>query len=262
LNLISEIIRIDYQKVITQINKFILTSIKDANAEGAVIGLSGGVDSTVVLSLLGRILPKEKITGLILPLRDITPNEDILDSKKMAENLGICYNIIDISNVQDSVKLVNRNDKVALGNFNARIRMSLLYYHANLEKRIVIGTGDRSELLIGYFSKYGDGGVDVLPIGRLFKCQVKEIANYLKVPEKIVKKKSSPNLWKDHLAEREIGLSYDIIDPILFLLFDKRLPPNEVAKMVKNKSAVEKILEMNRKSYHKRITPRICNIQY
>lgn len=262
MNSLNEIIRIDYHEVIEQIKVFILKNVNDANAEGAVLGLSGGVDSSVVLSLLTKILPKKRISSFLLPVKGITPTLDILDSKKMVEKLGINYHIIDISEVADSINIINPNDRVALGNFNARIRMSILYYYANLENKIVIGTGDRSELLIGYFSKYGDGGVDILPIGGLYKSQVKEMAKYLRIPKRIIKKKSSPNLWKDHLAEREIGYSYEIIDPILYLLFDKKLSSNEVSRIVENKHAVDKILEMNKKSYHKRETPRICNIQY
>ncbi|RLE52976.1 MAG: NAD(+) synthetase, partial [Candidatus Methanomethylicota archaeon] len=195
---------------------------------GVVVGLSGGLDSTVTAYLCVNALGSESVLGLIMPDPEVTPKQDVDDAILVAERLGIKYYLIDISRIikafSNSIPNFSFEAKVPVGNLRARVRMCLLYYYANLEGRMVVGTGDKSELLLGYFTKYGDGGVDVLPIGDLYKTQVRMLGKYLGIPERIIKKPSSPRLWKGHLAEEELGLTYDIIDPILHLLVDEELP--------------------------------------
>jgi len=153
-------------------------------------------------------------------------------------------------------------DKIVEGNLKARIRMSLIYYYSNLYNKIVIGTGDRSEILLGYFTKYGDGGTDILPIGDLYKTQVKILGRHLKVPERILEKKSSPYLWANQTAEGEIGLPYETIDMILYLLYDRKKTLEEVGRITGDTSAVKKLLNMNEQSQHKRNQSAICKIPH
>ena len=142
----------------------------------------------------------------------------------------------------------------ALGNLRARIRMNILYYYANLKNLVTLGSSDKSEFNIGYFTKFGDGAADVLPIVSLYKTQVREIAKYLQVPINVISKKSSPHLWKDHEAENEIGVSYEEIDSILYCLFEKKLSVEETEKITLiEKSKIQKIQELNSKSEHKRL---------
>jgi NAD+ synthase len=134
--------------------------------------------------------------------------------------------------------------------------MNILYYFANNGGYIVSGTSDKSELQIGYFSKFGDGAADILPIGELYKTQVRALANYLHIPQKILEKKSSPRLWINHLAEEEIGMPYETIDPILQLLVDRKLKPGDVAKKLEMPTEeVRKVKVLIEGSKHKRQAP-------
>ncbi|MCD6095129.1 MAG: NAD(+) synthase, partial [Thermoprotei archaeon] len=150
----------------------------------------------------------------------------------------------------------------ANGNLKARIRMCLLYYYANVNNALVIGSSDKSEILIGYFTKYGDGGVDLLPIGDLYKTQVRQLAIGLGVPKKIAYKPSSPRLWPGHMAEDELGLSYEEIDIILYAYHDLGLSEDEIVQRC-NVSAdkVKRVISMVRNSEHKRKMPPIIRIK-
>lgn len=234
-------------------------------ARGVVVGLSGGLDSSVVAYLCVKALGSERVLGLILPDSDVTPKGDFDDALMIAENLGIQYRVLDIKPIvkvfHDSLSVFGSPSKLAIGNLRARIRMCINYYFANLEGWIVAGTGDKSEILLGYFTKYGDGGCDFLPIGSLYKTQVRKLASFLGIPSKIVEKPSSPALWPNHFAERELGYSYQFIDPILHLLVDLGLDPIEVSSRLNvDINDVLKIKGMIDSSAHKRSFPKIIEI--
>lgn len=172
------------------------------------------------------------------------------------------YAYIDIDEIVNNIaSQVKTNDHYVIGNIKARVRMVLLYGYAQKLGYLVIGTGDKSELLLGYFTKYGDGGVDVLPIGDLYKTQVRMLGRYLGLPEDIVTKPSSPALWEGQTAEGEIGVDYDTIDSILYLRFDEMRTPEEVANFLGiNIDIVRKIENMVRFSQHKRLAPEIFRL--
>lgn len=231
--------------------------------KGVVIGLSGGIDSTVTFYLCVRALKSDRILALILPDSEVTPHKDIEDAIFIAEKFNVKYHVIDINPIVKAFSKLLPNfdfgERVACGNLRARIRMCILYYYANLENRIVVGTGDKSELLIGYFTKYGDGGVDILPLGDLYKTQVRMLGRFLNVPEKIVRKPSSPQLWKGHLAEEELGLSYEVLDPILYLLVEEKLSEVEVSRRLNvSVDLVLRVKSMISGSVHKRRLPPIA----
>ncbi len=256
-------LKLDWKNVTEVITGFIKGMVAGSGAKGVAVGLSGGIDSTVVAYLSARALGKDSVYGLIMPDSSVTPEEDVKDVEDIATNLRIKYWYRDISDIVEVYEKSESNffvqDKVAIGNLRARIRMSLLYYMANSRNLLVIGTGDRSEILIGYFTKYGDGGVDFLPIGDLYKTQVRWLGRWLGVPEHIVKKPSSPQLWKGHKAEEEIGISYNKVDLILHALFDLRMEAQEV-KALFGKD-VDKILELHSKSAHKRAMPPVARVR-
>ncbi len=249
---LEELLCQDYKKISNKIEKFLSTYISKSSAKGLVIGLSGGLDSSVVLKLSVNALGQPHVLGLVMP-SDTTPREDTDHAIDLARDLGIRYHIVDIHPIIQKFEEILPEDKEARGNLMARIRMSLLYYYAGISGYLVAGTSDKSEVQIGYFSKFGDGAADIMPIAILYKTQVRALAQYLGIPAAIVQKKSSPRLWENHLAEDEIGMNYELIDPILHLLVDKKIPSKYAArKLGVPAKDVNKVQYLIEKSLHKR----------
>ncbi len=256
---LSVLLDLDYDYVTNEIVSFIKKSVDESGAAGAVVGLSGGIDSTVTATLTVKALGSSRVLGLIMPYIT-TPKEDIEDAVEVAKRLNIEYKIVDITEIRNSfakaIPDFDESSKIACGNLLPRIRMTILYYYANKNNLLVVGTGDKSELLIGYFTKYGDGGVDILPIGCLYKTQVRALGKHLGVPDHIVTKPSSPRLWPGHLAEEELQLKYEIIDCVLFCLFDLGLTIEDtVRRLGVSREIVQRVLNMYERSKHKRRLP-------
>jgi NAD+ synthase len=239
-------------RISRKIERFITKYLSTSSAKGVVVGLSGGLDSSVVMKLAVNALGPEKVLGLIMPAHP-TPEQDVRDAVELAKSNGIEYKVIDISPIVDMyIQKIPENVRAA-GNLAARVRMNILYYYAALNDYIVAGTSDKSERLIGFFTKFGDGAADILPIAELYKTEVRELASYLRIPAAITEKKSSPRLWTGHLAEEEIGFSYDDLDPMLQLLVDKKKSEKIVAeKLGVPLSEVKKAKNMIDRSAHKR----------
>jgi NAD+ synthase len=242
----------DLAGISRKIERFIANYVAANSANGLVIGLSGGLDSSVVLKLAVNAIGAKRVHGLVMPSK-ATPDRDIGDAVGLAKELGIQYDVIKIDSIVASFMTVLPDNERAMGNLSARMRMCLLYYHAAMKGYLVAGTSDKSEMQIGYFTKYGDGAADILPIAALYKTQVRDLASFLQIPNAITVKKSSPRLWKDHLAEEEIGISYDKLDPILEMLVDRKKAPKEVAKKLGvSLSDINKVMDMVAKTAHKR----------
>ncbi len=253
---LEKITSLDFKLVAKSIEEFITRRVSEARASGVVLGLSGGLDSSTAAYLAVRALGKESVLGLLLPDSRITPPADIEDAWAVANALGIKTIYIDISNIHRAYMEYLKPHRLAEGNLRARIRMCILYYYANLLNRLVLGTGDRSEALIGYFTKYGDGGVDIQPLAGLYKTQVRALAAYLGVPKQILAKKSSPRLWAGQEAEDELGLSYEDIDRILYSVFDLKMGVEEVSRSLGLPlDKVLSILNRHRATEHKRQPP-------
>ncbi|MGC8570006.1 NAD+ synthase [Caldivirga sp.] len=256
---LDKLLNVNYDYIERRIVDFIRTYVNSSGAKGAVIGLSGGVDSSVTASLLTKALGKDRVLALIMPFKT-TPPEDVKDAVQLAQILGIRYYIVNIDPIRasfsSSIPAFSENEVVANGNILARIRMTILYYYANINGMIVAGTGDKSELLIGYFTKYGDGGVDILPIGDIYKSQVRMLGKHLGLPESIVTKPSSPRLWEGQTAEGELGVSYADIDVILHALVDLRMSPQKAQEATgKPLSLIEQVWRRVITTEHKRRTP-------
>lgn len=251
--------KFDPPRELNRITTFIERRVNDAHAKGVVVGISGGIDSAVVASLCVRALGRKKVLGLMM-FEDLKSKpQDFEDARRTISRLGIKSYRVSITPIVDSFSRSVKSVKIskqAIGNVKARVRMVLLYLFANQYGLLVAGTGDRSEEEIGYFTKYGDGGVDFQPISHLFKTEVKILARKLGIPRKIVSKPSSPQLWKGHKASDEIPLDYPSLDPVLYLLFDRKVEPSEVAKKLKiNLKAVKEVIAMHDKNLHKRMVP-------
>ncbi|MDX1595828.1 MAG: NAD+ synthase [Nitrosopumilaceae archaeon] len=253
--ILDEIVNQDYEQITKDIEKFLLSQIESTKTEGLILGMSGGIDSAVLAYLSKRVV-KEKTLALIMPDSDITPKSETEDALNMIDEIGIEYKLVDIKPIVNEYSKYLEPNEWAVGNLRARIRTNILYYYANAKNYLVLGSSDKSEYLIGYFTKYGDGASDLTPIVSLYKVQVREIAKYLGVPEKVIAKKSSPHLWKEHEAEKEIGLSYETIDSILYCLYDRKLSVDEtVEKTDLSRDSIEKIQHLVAQSKHKRLDP-------
>jgi NAD+ synthase len=258
---VSEHLALNYTVVEDEICDFIKREVKD---RGVVLGLSGGVDSSTMAALSVKALGKDRILALIMPEASSTPVSDEEDAIELARMLEIRYEKIDITEAVEWVLRASgrKGDKIAEGNVKARMRMIILYYMANFERRIVVGSGDRSELLIGYFTKYGDGGVDILPLGGLFKTQVRELAKHIGIPERIVRKRSSPRLWPGHRAEDELGMSYEDVDMILHLCADLGYSQKKIAEEFgpAQRESVKKVMSRIGENAHKLSMPPTAKI--
>ena len=253
--ILNEITNIDYSVISKKIQNSIKEKITQTDSKGLIFGLSGGIDSAVIAYLCAGVV-KESTTAIIMPDSKISPKEETEDAIKIVDTLGINYKLIDINSIHKEYYNVLEPNDLALGNLRARIRKNLLYYYANSKNLLVLGSSDKSEFNIGYFTKFGDGAADLLPIVSLYKTQIRQIAKELGLPNNIITKKSSPNLWPNHVAESEIGATYDEIDCILYCIIDKKLSVDETVSQTKIESeTVEKIYQLYKKSEHKRITP-------
>ena len=188
------------------IEKFIEQELHETKREKVVVGLSGGLDSAVTACLAVRALSNKGVFSVILPDFPITPNSDVDDATELAKSLCIEFEIMNINNIKSEFLACLPRNQYAEGNLTARIRMCILYYYSFIHNGLVLGTSDKSELLLGYYTKFGDGAADLFPLGDVYKTQVRELAEYLKLPLSIRQKKSSPRLWKDQTAEEELEL--------------------------------------------------------
>ena len=255
--------QISYPVIKDKITAFIKSKVRESGAQGAVIGLSGGIDSTLTAYLTVEALGHDNVLGLLLPERGITSKHDLDDAVEVAKLLGIEYSVIEISSVLKAYSSVipgyDSAAKTANGNLKARTRMCILYYHANLMRRVVVGTGNKTELLLGYFTKYGDGGVDMEPIGGLYKTQVRELARHMGIAAKIIDKTPTAGLWPGQTDESELGVSYEMADRILAMLVDE----NKEAALVKKKfpaEIVDLLAARISSSEHKRMPPQSIDI--
>ena len=234
------------ETLVQKLSNWIKNKVISAKAKGVVIGLSGGIDSAVVAILCKKVFPDNTL-ALIMPCHSLS--KDIEYAVSFAKKYNIYYKIIDLSKIYDSfISLLDgkkkyANFKLEKANIKPRLRMITLYYFANKLNYLVVGTGNKSEIMIGYFTKYGDGGADILPLGNLLKSQVRELAEYLGIPKKIINKPPSAGLWEGQTDEEEIGISYDQLDNYL-----------RTGKL-NNKIIEKKIKDRITKSMHKRTTP-------
>ena len=251
-DIINEIKNNEYASITETIEKFLSEQIEKNHAKGVILGLSGGIDSAVLAYICKRKL-KDKTLAIIMPDTSITPLETE-DALKIISLTGIEYKLIDIKPIVNEYAMYLEPNEKSKGNLRSRVRTNILYYYANAKNYLVLGSSDKSEHLIGYFTKFGDGASDLTPIISLYKLQVREIAKYLGVPDNIISKKSSPHLWNEHEAEEELGISYEEIDSILYCLCDRKLSVDETVKITQiEKSIVDKVYELNINSEHKRL---------
>ena len=229
-----------------QVEQMIRYAYWNSGCKGIVIGVSGGVDSAVAAAFCCRAIGADKVLALSLPAAVSNP-QDTVDAQELCAQFGMEHRVIDIEPMLAAYRTIPGfiASPYLLGNLMARIRMSILYYLGNRDHRLVCGTSNRSEYMLGYCTKYGDNAADIQPIVHLYKTEVYVVARELGIPEPIIKKVPSAGLWEGQSDEREIGLSYAEIDHALQTLANR--------DWVAATPAEEKVLDLVKKSSHKRI---------
>ena len=244
---------------LTIIETFIQTRVKDAGAQGVVLGLSGGIDSATSLALAVSSLGSDKVKGLIMPFKE---SESISLALDHANTLNVKTKEYSIASIVNSYKEVtpSYSSTASEGNLHSRVRMSLLYGEAFSSNTLVMGTSNKSELLVGYYTKWGDGASDFLPVGDLYKSQVYTLAKDLNIPEAILKRVPTAELWEGQSDEEELGIDYPTLDKILLGL-ERQLSVNEISSntgiSIESISRIDNFIKL---SIHKRVFPPVCKI--
>ena len=252
-DILQNITNQDYSKIANRIQNKLKEKIEETNSKGVIFGLSGGIDSAVIAYLCNNAI-KEKTLAIIMPDSKISPESETSDAIKIVDELGLNYKLLDINSIHKEFNMVLEPEDRALGNLRARIRMNVLYYYANLKNLTVLGSSDKSEYNIGYFTKFGDGAADTLPIVSLYKTQVREMGKSLGINQSVISKKSSPHLWPNHEAEYEIGAEYEQIDIILHCMLEKNLSIEDTVRESDiSEEIVRNIFHLHHNSMHKRI---------
>lgn len=250
-------LKINPQKIEKKLVNFIKSEVNKAGSRNAVIGLSGGLDSTVIAYLSVKALGKEHVTGLLMPY-ETSIRESTDDAKLVISALGINSEYIDITPMINAYfERFPQADRIRRGNKMARERMSVLYDFSKVSNAIVIGTGNKTELLLGYGTIHGDMACGIAPLGGLYKTQVRELARYLNIPAKILSKVPSADLWEGQTDEGELGVDYDTADKVLNMIYDRKM----AVKMVINKGfqpeIVDKIVKRVKANAFKRQLPAV-----
>ena len=241
-----------------RIVSFIADTVEDAGADGAVLGLSGGIDSTLTAHLAVEALGEDGLHGLTMP-SEVNDPDVMSDAERVAADLGIEYDVVPIQPVAEAVFDAlpgPAEDRTARGNVYVRTRAVCNYLVANAEDRVVLGTGNRAEAMTGYYTKYGDQAVDCNPIGTLYKQQVRQLAAHVGVPRDLVMREPTAGMWEDQTDAAEMGVDYDTVDAILAVHVDGGLSrAATIRELDVPADAVDRVVDLYEASAHKRSMP-------
>lgn len=252
-------LKIDPASVSEKLVKFLKDEFKKRSFKHAVVGLSGGVDSSLVASLAKEALGAGNVLGIHMPYA--RSEKDMKDVEALVAKLGIKFMLIDIAPMVDAYFCDFPDaDRIRRGNKMARERMSILYDQSRKFDALVLGCGNKTEILVGYFTLYGDSGCAVNPIGSLYKTQVWEMAKALGVPQSIIERKPSAGLWQFQTDEDELGISYAELDRLLYYMVDKKFPDKELEGKGFSKEVIDKIAGYISKTTFKRDPPAVARL--
>ena len=266
LKLTKEALALDLSTAATRIKRFIKDYVEKTKAKGIVIGLSGGIDSSTAAALAALAIGGDKISALNMPEKENYNTTDIRHAKMVAKKFGFKLETIDISPIlkayYKALPIYDEDDKLSRGNIKARTRMVCLYYYANHLGKIVCGNSDKSETMMGYFTKWGDMAADISPLMDLYKTQVRQLAAHIEIPKEIITTPPSPQLWPGQTAENELGVKYEVLDLILFGL-ENFMSPEEIAQSLELPvKLVQGIKDTWLTREHKRRLPLTIKLEY
>jgi NAD+ synthase len=251
-------LEIDARRGCAALERFIRRETRRAGMAGVVVGLSGGIDSALSAALAARALGPENVHALLMPYRTSSPDSR-RDAEEVTRWLGIGSTLVDISPMIDAYFASWPDaDRVRRGNKMARERMSILFDHSADRRALVLGTSNRTEILLGYGTLFGDTACSINAIGSLYKTQVRALARHVGVPEKILLKVPTADLWPGQTDEGELGYSYDELDRLLFLMVDRRQPAAALVRRGFSRAMVRDVAERVRRSEFKRRAPLIA----
>lgn len=251
----------DTHKVIEEIGRFLSSALSKSRLQGYVVGLSGGIDSSLAAALAVLAVGRDKVYGVSMPFRTSSPDSSS-DAKTVAKVLGIEYKTLEISPMIDAYfdKIDNTN-RVRAGNKMARERMAILFDIAHQRQALVLGTGNRTEICLGYTTWYGDSACSLNPIGQLYKSEVRQLAAAMNIPQAIIDKPPSADLWEGQTDESEIGVSYEQIDRLLKQMVDeKEISRSALSQSGLEASKIERVTSLLNANYFKRELPAIADI--
>jgi NAD+ synthase len=240
--------------------KFIRSELNRAGFSRGLVGVSGGIDSAVTCTLAARALGPENVLALSLPYKT-TSEEARRHTAMVLETTGVQSKTIDITPIVEPYFELNPGmDRVRRGNVMARVRMIILYDHSVEFNGLVIGTGNKTEILLGYSTLYGDSACAINPVGDLYKTQIRQLATSLDVPPEIIAKAPSADLWQGQTDEDELGFTYEQVDRLLTLLVDERMSPEECVEAGFHADFVGQVLRRIQQSQYKRVMPPIAKL--
>jgi NAD+ synthase len=251
---------INTELAIKIITGFIKTELNRVGYNKTLMGVSGGIDSAVSLYLSAKALGPENVLAMRMPYAT-SPSETLDDAQTMIDALGVQSMTIEITDmVNPLINLHADMTKIQAGNIMARTRMIVLYDQSVAFKGLVMGTSNKTEMLLGYSTIFGDSAAALQPIGDLYKTQVRQLANALGVPDQVIQKAPSANLWVGQTDEGELGFTYAEVDKLLYLLVDQRYRPEDCVAEGFDQGFVERVLGLMRKNHFKRVMPPIAKL--
>ena len=252
---------LNLKEVHNELVEFLRENFKKAGFSKAVLGLSGGIDSALVAYLLRDALGKENVLAIMMPYKSSNPNS-LNHAKLVVEDLGINSKTIEIT---DMIDAYFKNEKEAtslrMGNKMARERMSILFDYSSKENALVVGTSNKTEIYLGYSTQFGDSACALNPIGDLYKTNIWDLSRYLKIPNELIEKKPSADLWEGQTDEQEMGLTYKEADQVLYRMLEENKTVEEILAEGFSKDLVDNILKRMNRSEYKRRMPLIAKIK-
>ncbi len=244
----------------TILTGFIESELNRVGFSKTLLGLSGGLDSAVSLYLSAKALGPENVLAVCMPYKT-SPQNTLDDAQTMIDDLGVQSLTIEITDMVDP--LINRFEdmtKLRAGNIMARMRMIVLYDQSVAFNGLVMGTSNKTEMLLGYSTVFGDAAAALQPIGDLYKTQVRQLARHLGVPDKVLEKAPSADLWDGQTDEGELGFTYAEVDKLLYLLVDQRYRPEDCVEEGFEKAFIDKVMGLMRRNHFKRVMPPIAKL--